>query len=77
MFREKIEKTATYQAIDDADTMHTISIYTTFIECKTLSGERRWLPGVESHMMRNGNHVNVRHDGTLEEVHTRKIMRLL
>jgi hypothetical protein len=77
MSREKIEKTATYQAIDDADTIHTISIYTTFIECKIVPGKGTWLPVQKSHKMRNGNHVNVHDDGTLEDVYTGKIMRCL
>lgn len=75
MARPKIEQTGSYQAIDEDGQQHTIYVFTRFTEVSPLSGPARWIPGTQSHKMRNGNHVNVNDDGTLEDVHTGRIMR--
>lgn len=75
MARTKVQQTGSYQAVDAQGVQHTIYVYTNFIEVAPLSGPHEWVPGTQSHKMRNGNHVNVNDDGTLEDVHTGRTMR--
>lgn len=71
MSNQKVEQTGSFQVLDESDVKHTITVFTTFI----LSGERSWIPGLKSHKMSNGHHVNVLDDGTYQDIHTGKILR--
>jgi hypothetical protein len=73
--RKKIEKTGSFQAVDEDGEAQTIHVFTQFTEYAPISGAAQWLPGLKSHKMSNGNHVNVNDDGTLEDVHTSRKMR--
>lgn len=75
MARQKVEQTGSYLAIDEDGDKHTIYVFTTFIEVTQLSGPANWIPGLKSHKMQNGNHVNVHDDGSLEDVHTGRRMK--
>lgn len=73
--RTKIEPTAKFVAVDQNGDEHTVTVYTTFVEYAPQSGPAQWIPGSKSHKLANGNHVNVNDDGTLEDVHTGRILR--
>lgn len=75
MGRQQVRRTGQFEAVDDDGNTHVITVYTTFIEATQLSGPPEWIPGTKSHKMTNGNHVNVNDDGTLEDVHTGRVMR--
>jgi hypothetical protein len=75
MSRQKVEQTGSFQAVDESGVKHTIIVFTNFTEHAPLSGERSWIPGMKSHKMGNGNHVNVLEDGTYQDIHTMRVMR--
>lgn len=73
--RHKVERTASYKAIDQDDVEHMIYVYTTFDDVG-LNGKPAWRRSTtDQHKMRNGNLVNVGADGTLEDVATGRQMR--
>lgn len=75
MSRKTIEHVDTYEAVDDTGSRHTVLVFQEVIEATFLDGRTQRTPGLKSHKMRNGNHVNVNADGTLFEVETGRTLR--
>ena len=75
--KKVIELHETYPAVDGAGVVHTIRVYTMFIHTTEPGGGTHRIEAMKYHKLQNGNHVEVKPDGTLEEVKTgRKLRRV-
>jgi hypothetical protein len=74
MSRKITRQTGSYEAANAAGKRYTIHVFTEFLDAGNLDSAS-WIPGMQSHKLASGGHVNVNADGTLEIVETGEVLR--